>query len=411
MIEVPRLIPIMDLRQKHQKQRRPNPIQSAVKEWILSETKNESNYLDDVLREKLLGDAPKRFTVYEPLALLPSGSFSSEAWVGRLKSSNDESRQRLWFLVLQAISKTNKSSLTHLAANEGIPLSQGDLAEENRLRSPSRLRVLYGDFGPEETHTISGLSPPTQDFDRALWVSTKQNGIHQHWSPRWTMFSRGNVKEKARLLKSGRPGPSARMSSPAEQYWAIDLYAGIGYFTFSYASLKMRVLCWELNPWSVEGLRRGAIANHWSVKIISGSELEQPVEDLISGVGEQIIVFCEDNANAPERVKRLQTKRLALQVAHVNCGYLPSSELSWLPAWEMTRSVNVDARLHLHENVAEGDIPARRVEVQRKFDEHTVSMADAPQTTVEHVELVKTFAPGVWHCVFDIHVKSSCGAT
>ena len=27
------------------------------------------------------------------------------------------------------------------------------------------------------------------------------------------------------------------------------------------------------------------------------------------------------------------------------------------------------------------------------------------QVEVEHVELVKTFAPGVWHCVFDVHIQ------
>jgi tRNA wybutosine-synthesizing protein 2 len=28
------------------------------------------------------------------------------------------------------------------------------------------------------------------------------------------------------------------------------------------------------------------------------------------------------------------------------------------------------------------------------------------EVEVEHVELVKTFAPGVWHCVFDVRVFS-----
>ncbi|KAK6858721.1 S-adenosyl-L-methionine-dependent methyltransferase [Apiospora arundinis] len=83
------------------------------------------------------------------------------------------------------------------------------------------------------------------------------------------MFRRGNIKEKARVLSFHEPtDPSLhhRAMSLGElcNKWAVDMYAGIGYFVFSYAELGMRVLCWELNPWSVEGLRRGALANGWS---------------------------------------------------------------------------------------------------------------------------------------------------
>jgi tRNA wybutosine-synthesizing protein 2 len=159
--------------------------------------------------------------------------------------------------------------------------------EENVLRSPAGLRMLFGDWGGDGDDG-GGLGG-----GGALWVATRQNGIAQVWAPRWTMFSRGNVKEKGRLLAFhddggqqdapplGEDGVEAQRrrrrraavaaALPPQtrgEAWAVDLYAGIGYFAFSYARLGMRVLCWELNAWSVEGLRRGARANGWGVRVV-----------------------------------------------------------------------------------------------------------------------------------------------
>lgn len=36
----------------------------------------------------------------------------------------------------------------------------------------------------------------------------------------------------------------------------FDFYCGIGYFSLSYLRNGAKVLCWELNPWSIEGFRR-----------------------------------------------------------------------------------------------------------------------------------------------------------
>ena len=212
------------------------------------------------------------------------------------------------------------------------------------------------------------------------------------------MFSRGNIKEKARLLDFH--ASDAKIESRRMENWgsptAIDLYAGIGYFVFSYVTLGMRVAGWELNPWSVEGLRRGAVANGWSVRVVRPGET---FED----AGERIVIFLEDNKQALSRRQELGTALLE-DVRHVNCGLLPSSEDSWIAALELLSS---HSWLHMHENVGVNDTQLRRLEIEGMCNEWLVQKGDERGATVEHVELVKTFAPGVWHCVFDVFLSKA----
>ncbi|KAI1480805.1 S-adenosyl-L-methionine-dependent methyltransferase [Daldinia eschscholtzii] len=350
------------------------------------------------------------------MALLPAGSFDTAIWKQLLPALSNDQVDLLWAQILSEISKrTGGARLTHLAVNEGIPaalrhstperLDCGEHemgaspAPENILRSPTGLRILHGDFGPAPAENT------VPDFEHAFWVSTRQNGVFQTWAPRWTMFSRGNIKEKARLLNFHNGKDVGQRKSP-EDTWAVDLYAGIGYFTFSYAKLGMRVLCWELNPWSVEGLRRGAKGNGWSVRVVKDEhDLALPMEELVNG-GERIIVFLEDNRRAAQRIKELNK----LDISHVNCGLLPTSDASWKDAWDIaTHNKAEEAWLHLHENVGVADIEKRKGDIEQYF----LGLAthdNADRTArVEHTELVKTFAPGVWHCVFDLYItRSSC---
>jgi tRNA wybutosine-synthesizing protein 2 len=377
--------------------RQQTPIHSAVSTWLSS--LGSVHVQGDHESEDLVTAAPKRFTIYEPMVLLPSGSFAQPVWSSLLRSINGEARSKLWSLILGELSRSaTKTTLTHLAINDGIPPQQEDDDAENILRSPVGLRMLHGDFGPSAP---VALDWDAEDFEKALWVSTKQNGIQQTWAPRWTMFSRGNVKEKARLL-----GFRWGQRDDAETC-AVDLYAGIGYFVFSYASLGLRVLCWELNPWSVEGLRRGAMANRWSVKVVQGADLARPTEELVQD-GERIVVFLEDNQKALGRIRSLQSSTVAVarEIRHVNCGFLPTSEPTWRAAFEATDQSS-DSWLHLHENVGAADVDARRKELQDHVTGWAAAEGGQRVPVVEHVELVKTYAPGVWHCVFDVHIARS----
>ncbi|KAI1135840.1 S-adenosyl-L-methionine-dependent methyltransferase [Hypoxylon sp. FL0543] len=391
-----------------------NPIEVAITAWIHSSPLVQHS---QVRLEELVAQAPRRWTVYEPMVLLPAGSFNTSLWVELLSSFSAEHAHALWVQVLAEISKrTGGTQLTHLAVNEGIPaavhqsttekrkhnVEEGCQVHENILRSPTGLRILYGDFGP------ASEDEKGPDFARAFWVSTRQNGVFQTWAPRWTMFSRGNIKEKARLLDFR--GRHLESGVRPENAWAVDLYAGIGYFTFSYAKLGMRVLCWELNPWSVEGLRRGAEGNGWSVRVVKDETgLTLPMEEILRG-GERIIVFLEDNRRALRRIQELG--ECDMKILHVNCGLLPTSDASWEDAWEIAaQSKGEEAWLHLHENVGEADIERRREEIERYFLDLARRSGNGEAARVEHTELVKTFAPGVWHCVFDLYIKRTSSIT
>ncbi|KAH7039949.1 S-adenosyl-L-methionine-dependent methyltransferase [Microdochium trichocladiopsis] len=478
-----------------------NPVEAAVLTWRASlptGAVHDAEHAAPISSATLIAQAPKRWTVYEPMILLPTGSFSSAAWAELLKYAGQQQGrllQDLWCLILAEITRKTgaKQPLTHLAINEGIPLvrdedeHQHQDSKDNILRSPTGLAMLHGDFGPASTqagdndecgHGQQSGNVTDEDFQNAFWVSTKQNGICQTWAPRWTMFSRGNIKEKARLLDFHTPKidhPNATGISPPQQQqdsssgkttqssttpmartitkqklqdsYAVDMYAGIGYFVFSYARLGLRVLCWELNPWSVEGLRRGAEANGWSVRIIrSVGELARPTGELVhrrapsqqathvpaakgrrnvsSKEEAQIVVFLEDNIHAARRIAELRAAWTnqdndtddPLEILHVNGGLLPVSTGSWAGAWDIT-CPSRDAWLHLHENVGVADIERRKGEIERWFRDYQdqqqqqkaggdVGSAGRRSARVEHVELVKTFAPGVWHCVFDVYATS-----
>lgn len=376
------------------KKKQKNPIFTSIECWfetIPAETlKNLKLNLNH-----LLSISPKRWVLYYPMVLLPSGSFGSE-WGSIFQamiipSSTDNYSSDLWKLILINIEKREgKGKLTHLAINSGIPPLELGLeeskTEKNILRTPSGLIPLFGNFGPSLSPLIM---PSEQDFEDAFWVSTKQNGIIQIWAPRYTMFSRGNFKEKERVLKFHSHGDLNK--DEISRSSVVDLYAGIGYFVFSYVKMGFgKVFGWELNPWSVEGLRRGALANGWSTRVIRS-------EDHLTLTSERIFVFLENNNLAHAKLMKLGALG---NIKHINCGLLPTSVDSWATALKCIVS---EGWLHLHENVGEKEISTRASEIEEIC--HRLLNVGNDRANVKHTELVKTFAPQIWHCVFDVYVK------
>jgi tRNA wybutosine-synthesizing protein 2 len=65
--------------------------------------------------------------------------------------------------------------------------------------------------------------------------------------------------------------------------------------------------------------------------------------------------------------------------------------------------------IHAHENVAKKDIEDRKEKIVKTFKEliKTISnqkLVERWSVDCEHVELVKSYAPGVMHCVFDMAI-------
>ncbi|KAK5118176.1 hypothetical protein LTR85_008156 [Meristemomyces frigidus] len=340
----------------------------------------------------------RSYAVYGSMILLPSTAYDQLDRHRITAGAIDADLQRLYELIAQHL------KITHIAVTRPIPLQDDDKVTENVVRAPRNFTPLHGDFGPATCN-----DPPTrEDFDAAFWVTAKQNGIYQTWAPRWTMFSRGNISEKARLLSL----PSVLSAveegaADARECAAVDLYAGIGYFTFSYLTAgASKLLCWDLNPWSIEGLMRGATANKWKAKRVADRET------LDTAVREEarLLVFNEDNALAFERVQ--QARRSLPPIRHVNCGLLPTSRGSWRTAVDVL-DAHMGGWIHVHENFGVSEIEAKaeevRREIQRLIDQRrrlvTVEDERRPEpVAVEHINRLKSYAPGVMHCVIDIYI-------
>jgi len=217
------------------------------------------------------------------------------------------------------------------------------------------------------------------------------------------MFSRGNISEKARLLglHSVAEAVVRGREDGGEGCTAVDLYVGIGYFAFSYAKAGVeKVLGWDLNAWSCEGLRRGARANGWKAVVLDGEDagLREVVEDHET----TFIVFNESNEYAVARVDSMRSR--LPPVRHVNCGLLPTSRGSWGTAVQV-----LDQRLggwiHVHENFAINEIEERAEEVRAEIESSLVQSHNRGRSVeVEHVNRLKSYAPGVIHCVLDIYI-------
>jgi tRNA wybutosine-synthesizing protein 2 len=360
--------------------------------------------------EALVSAFPDGYSIYKPMLLLPHNAFSAEVWRALLSTNPITSSllQPLWLGITEAV------GAKHMAINSPIPLQSTTtptetVVQENILRRPSNLSPIYGDFGSAPTPQTLSFPTPC-DFESALWVETKQNGIWQTWAPLYTMFSRGNVREKTRVLQ--HPAIARDFDVPSA---AVDLYSGIGYFAFSYKKSGegrdngiKQVLCWELNPWSVEGLRRGAEMNGWTCCVIKKEDITGLHGDNTkkSMQNEDFIVFQMSNEDAESVYASMAESLPGLPIRHVNLGLLPHSKLSWSTAVAV-----MDAErggwIHAHENVGIKDIDSRTVEVETEFQNLSDAQKEQEKdkkVTVGHVERVKMYAPGVVHCVFDIAI-------
>ncbi len=363
--------------------------------------------------ELLVAECPLSYMIYDPLLVLPSSAFQGVSWRRLFEGLEIDQINTLYAMLAQS------TGVTHIAINAPIPSKisphdgfDGTSDPNNVTRRPMHFKPLYGNFGAVHCH-----DPSKDDFNQALWVKARQNGIDQVWAPMYTMFSRGNVKEKARLLHMSSVQQAVHDGRKDGCGWAaVDMYAGIGYFAFSYVKAgASKVLCWELNSWSIEGLRRGAAMNKWESTIVdTNNGISLKTSDLGDG-SHNLIIFHESNENAAARIKSMRGQ--LPPVRHVNCGLLPSSSASWEAAASILDPID-GGWIHVHENLAADsvneqaqDIVSQIQKLASQLFRDGVLMESVDQTSnsepivlLEHVEIVKSYAPRVLHCVLDIWV-------
>lgn len=301
-----------------------------------------------------------KWSLYPPMALLPYNC--------------PELTQEQAELVSRAL------NVSHIARNSPI-------SDQNDIVRKPHIVPMYGDFGPAPTPE-SIHRPSQEDFEAAFWATSVQNGIHQCWAPRYTMFSRGNIHEKTRVLNSFASQTSIR------DHVVVDMYAGIGYFALAYAAQgPHRVFCWEINPWSVHGLVKGAQLNNWPIRVI------QHNEEYIQKENDFIVVFLEDNKNA---VKRLNN--VSKPISHINLGLLPHSKLAWKDSLSLaSKNTSSPCIIHIHENVHQHCLPTYPQQTLLALQSINPNL----QITFLHLEKIKTFAPAVWHICADYKISPS----
>ncbi|GBF64162.1 tRNA wybutosine-synthesizing protein [Trichophyton mentagrophytes] len=400
-----------------------NPsVQLAVKLFIDNHLEPSFMLDNNVDLDSLLSSVSKRFTIYEPLLLLPPNFFNkSPQWELFISLLTSAQLQELYACIAEVFAPMG---VTHVAVNAPISLTT-HVGKENKVRGPTNLTPLYGDFGPMIPSADQKIHPSETDLQEALWVKTVQNSkITQVWAPLYTMFSRGNIVEKARILglESRFDGLNEQqLCQPVQKISVIDLYAGIGYFVFSYLKMGVaKVWAWELNGWSIEGLRRGCEANKWGIKIlkVNNEGTVDGIDDLVETLEDdnlRVVAFHGDNTFATSVMQGIKAKMEARNawkpIRHANLGLLPSSKDAWGTATSLI-DPEMGGWVHVHENVNVHEIHEKRAaivaEFQRLQSKHKLIDGHASsEVECVHVEEVKTYAPGVMHCVFDLNIQHS----
>lgn len=339
-------------------------------------------FQEKIPREKLdelLEHLPLKYSIYPPVLLLNNSSkrsFDNEMWSGLL--TPEYHHELLKFL-------GSNDNLKVVAINRPI------LEQDNLLRKPYNLEIIYSMDFPEDPAALSRDD---------LWCQVKQNGIWQVWNPIYTMFSRGNIKEKKRILET---------FPDVEGNDVVDLYCGIGYFSLSYLSMGCRNLFgFELNPWSIEAFKRGLKCNKNFGRSITKT-----------GEPNGVHIYNENNEMSDQRLTEFRAKHNTdnnsdekLRIRHINMGLLPSSEqgypvsielLSHHHNWEECPKVT----LHVHENASIEEINENIIQDRVVSKLSHISQIEKKlnyQFELIHLEKIKTFAPDVWHICLDIDV-------
>ena len=167
------------------------------------------------ISEEMLDNLPKKWEMFNDLAIIPNDSVNSLEW--RRILANDESlTKKIWEIIAECI---NVSRIAR----------QDEIAVDN-IRS-SQVKMIKGNSGE---------------------VEFVDNGVKFWLDVTKVMFSSGNVTERHRIGEINMDGEIV-----------IDAFAGIGYYTLPMLvrSNAKHVYACEMNPNSIMALRHGAELN------------------------------------------------------------------------------------------------------------------------------------------------------
>jgi len=172
------------------------------------------------------------------------------------------------------------------------------------------------------------------------------------------MWSQGNKNEKMRLAKMIRPGENI-----------VDMFAGIGYFSIILAKYckPKKIYAIDINPKAIEYLRKNVWLN----------EVEDKIE-ILQGDCRKFSKLLENTAD------------------RIIMGYLFETE-KFLPyALKIAKS---NAVIHFHRTVKEEETEKMKEKLIK------IGIKNKVKIRVLKVTKVKSYAPKIWHVVFDLKIQ------
>ncbi len=189
-----------------------------------------------------------------------------------------------------------------------------------------------------------------------------ENGICYVFDPFRVMFSSGNLTERIRMGEI-----------TAKDEIIVDAYAGIGYYTLPFLanSGANHVHACEMTIASVEGLKKGLAVNDVEQKCTIHEGDNQTTMPALKGVADRVIL-----------------------------GLLPSSEKTWTLACDCLKPEG--GIIHVHMNIHNHELETWPQEAKEYFANYSNR-----HTEILHLEIVKSYSPGISHVVLDLKMGNS----
>ena len=282
--------------------------------------------------------------------------------------------------------KTRRSRLTLLRYFEYAPASSvgADASSDLAL-------LLRGILPPEpragETPIAAAAGPlPPQTPEAAVQLARAVAGLRAAAPPPggWALVRDAGVTyvlDVTRLmLSSGNISEKLRVGAlPAAGETVVDLFAGIGYWTLPILvhARAAHVHACDWNPDAVACLRLGLAANRVAT--------------------DRVTLWPGDNA-------QLAGSSVEGTADRVMLGLIPTSEGAWGTAVRLLRPAT-GGWLHVHMNRPEEGIQAFAAELEGALAALAAGVGRRWACSVRHVERVKSYAPRVWHVVYDVEAR------
>jgi tRNA G37 N-methylase Trm5/tRNA(Phe) wybutosine-synthesizing methylase Tyw3 len=196
------------------------------------------------------------------------------------------------------------------------------------------------------------------------WVQVTENGIKFGFDITRVMFCSGNVTERMRMGRQATEGQII-----------VDLYCGVGYYSIPFLvhGKAKHVHACEWNPNSLLAIRHNLV----TAKVDAS----------------RYTIYEGDNNISAHQFMKDVADRVCL-------GLLPSSTKGWPLAAHVLKPTG--GILHVHENILQAEIASWSQETAAKFEVLLAEASKPMHVSVNHVEIVKNYAPRVVHVVLDL---------